>query len=198
MKPLKFLYFLTAVALFSCSAGRNTLSRKQQLQEAREPNLGCFVLLNDGTLTSYKTLKMKTGVFITPYLLADGKIKIEGSEVEAYQTNEYFAISQQGDEASHSKIAKECLPGFAVRIARGKLNLYDRICLHSDTGNRDYFIQVGNGSPIYDYSPELMNAVIKYHYEAYNYFNNTQRAKLATKIITATDIFNNEPSFTRK
>ncbi len=187
------------VILFAsgCSAAKDVLTRRDILRNAKETPTGCFVIFKDGRTEFYNTLVLKTSMLTTPYLLADGHLKISNNEIEAYQTEKYYAVSQVTINDPHSKIAIECLPGFAVRIAKGRLNVYDRRCLHSST-SRDFYIQAGSDKPIYEYSPDLMNAVIKYHYEAYNYFNNTKKAKLLTKIYTAADLFNNAPSFTKK
>lgn len=196
---MKWLLNLSVIVLLaaSCSAGKDMAERKEILRNAKETNSGCFVIFKDGRTEFYKTLILKTSMVSLPYLLADGKIKITREEVEAYQTENYYAVSQLTYNDEHSKVAIECLPGFAVRIAKGNLNVYDRRCLRSSVG-REFYIQAGANKPIYEYSPDLMNAVIKYHYEAYNYFNKNKKTKLLTKIYTTADLFNNAPSYTKK
>ncbi len=196
MKWLLNLSFIVLLAT-GCSAGKDVVERKEILRNAKETENGCFVIYKDGRTEFYKTLVLKTSMINAPYLLADGHLKITNNEIEAYQTENYYAVSQSTVNDSHSKIAIECLPGFAVRIAKGRLNVYDRRCFRSNA-NREFYIQAGSNKPIYEYSPDLMNAVIKYHYEAYNYFNSTKKAKLLTKIYTAADLYNNAPSYTKK
>ena len=60
------------------------VSRKQAMQNAREADPTCFVIYKDGKAEDYKTLKVITGVMISPYLLADGNIKIDGETIDAY------------------------------------------------------------------------------------------------------------------
>ena len=196
---MKWILNLILIILFAsgCSTGKNVVERKEILLNAKETETGCFVIFKDGRTEFYQTLVLKTSMINAPYLLADGNTRISGNEVEAYQTEKYYAVSQVTVNDLHSKIAIECLPGFAVRIAKGRMNVYDRRCLRTGA-SREFYIQAGDNKPIFEYSPDLMNAVIKYHYEAYNYFNSSKKAKLLTKIYTAADMYNNAPSYTKK
>jgi hypothetical protein len=168
------------------------------LLEAKR-DTGNFVIYKDGTIKYFETLVLKTSVVSLPFLLGDRRIKIYKEEIIAYQTEDYYAISQISySRSAHSKIATECLPGFAVRIATGKLNVYERLCSHSNTCKRDFFIQVGSNGAVFDYSPELMNSVLKYHYDAYNFFNYKRKVSLKERIYTAADLYNNAESFSKK
>jgi len=55
--------------------------------------LTCFVQLNDGAIQNYSTLKLVTGVFVTPHLLADNKIIINSGDIIAYQNKEHYAVT---------------------------------------------------------------------------------------------------------
>jgi hypothetical protein len=193
-----YLFSVFLIIFTGCSVSKHCEERKALLLQAKA-DTGCFAVYKDGSIKNFRKLLLKTSVVSVPYLLADDSLKIFKDEIYAYQTEEYYAINQiRYNRSSHSKIATECLPGFAIRIASGKLNVYERICYHSNTCKRDYFIQVGTHGAVYDYTPELMNTVLRHHYDAYNYFNRKGKMSLKERIYTSVELYNNAPSFTKK
>ena len=149
--------------------------------------------MKDGKIVYYKTLELKKGVFTSPHLLADGKIKIMPSEIVAYQNNEHYAVSQSTFKSGRkSYVAVETLPGFAVRVVRGKLNIYCKQYFNGRAAIDEFYIQAGTEGKIYVYSPELMKQLIKDNVEALSYFNQTEEEKEFSKKLQATaQLYNN-------
>jgi len=192
--PACILLFLLLVAFNSCSVNKGILSqRKADLQHSKDEASNCFVKKEDGTVIHYETLKLVTGFLKTPYLLADGKTKIYSSEIIAYQTEDYYAISEVkfAYEGHPSKLAVETLPGFAVRLAKGKINIYSRKYSVGKVAADEYFLQEGKGL-IYAYSPELMDNLIRKHPEALKFYNTYKEKLPLTKDLKNTAfIYNN-------
>jgi hypothetical protein len=127
----------------------------------------------DGTIKNYATLKLVTGFLKTPYLLADGKIKIMGKDIKAYQNKDHYAISQAIFTSGHkSYVATETLPGFAIRIAKGKINVYAKKYYNGVAAVDEYFVQKGEGGQILAYTTENMNLMVKDDDEALAFFVN--------------------------
>src|SRR6478752_5940371 len=60
-----------------------------------EPSSSCYVVMSDGSIQNYSTLKLVTGVLITPHLVADNKVTIHAKDIKAYQDNQHYAVSQK-------------------------------------------------------------------------------------------------------
>lgn len=159
-------------ALQSCNTSREGLAqRKQDIRSSKVDGSSCFVQLKDGAIKPYKSLRLVTSPFSTPYLLADGKFKVRGKEIVAYQTAEHYAISQQSFTSGRkSYVSTETLPGFAVRIAKGKINVYSKKYYNGVAAVDEYFIQQGEDGKIYAYTPETINQFIEEDPEALNFF----------------------------
>jgi hypothetical protein len=149
--------------------------------------------MKDGRIRHFNSLKLVTGVFTAPHLLADDGIKIYPSEIVAYQNKDHYAVSQTmlaGGRKSY--VATETLPGFAVRIAEGKLNIYAKKFNSGAKCAEEYFMQWGNDGKIYAYTPELMNDILKDNPEAANYFKNKKnKVSLSKKLQTTASLYNN-------
>lgn len=167
-----FFLFCVLVAFESCKTSKISVAqRKADIEQSKETTAACFIELNDGTIKNYTTLKLETGVLKTPFLLADGKIKIMGKDIKAYQNKEHYAISQESFTSGHkSYVAKETLPGFAVRIAKGKINVYAKKCYNGVGTVDEYFIQKGDDGKILAYTTENMNNLVKNDDDALNFF----------------------------
>ncbi len=164
---------LTAIiALGSCKSSKVSIAqRKADIEQSKEATTACFIQLNDGTIKNYKTLTLVTGVLKTPYLLADGKIKILGKDIKAYQNKEHYAISQESFTSGHkSYVAKETLPGFAIRIAKGKINVYAKKFYNGVGTVDEYFIQKGDDGKVMAYTTANMNELAKDDDNANNFF----------------------------
>ncbi len=174
-KPVPHLAVLLGIMLIfnSCSVSKDSLvQRKSDIEDSKEPSLACFVQMNDGTIRNYTSLTLVTGVFITPHLLADGKIKIFPTEIKAYQNKEHYAISQATFASGrHTYIAVETLPGFAIRVAKGKVNVYCKQYYNGSMTADEFFLQTGDDGQIFAYSQGLVNQLIKETSGEFDFFS---------------------------
>jgi hypothetical protein len=196
------LALTSAVFLMQSCALTASVSQPEAESGKKDPSTGSnsnYIVLNDGTIQYYKSLKLVTGVFTSPHLLADGKTKIPATEICAYQNDEHYALSQQNlVNGRKSKSAVESLPGFAVRIVTGKLNVYSQKYYNGSGTSEELFIQIGNEGTIMAYKAELLNDILKDHPEAFNFFNSRKKiAPLSKKILATAELFNKEPLLTR-
>ncbi|MEO6670420.1 MAG: hypothetical protein ABIN36_13140 [Ferruginibacter sp.] len=195
-RPLLLILWLFAALCFmgSCASTKEAaFDRKMALQNSKIDSTECFVQLVDGTIKNYATLKLVTSVYKSPHLLADGKTKIYPHEIISYQNKSHFAVNAGGfSYGGHkSNIAVETLPGFAVRIASGRLNVYIKKYKTNGKVVDEYYLQEGAGQ-VLAYSPELMDALIKNSAEALDFFNNHKRhVKLTKQLKLTASIFNN-------
>ncbi len=204
MKQKSTLTLALSSALFFLQSCALTASVGQPHIESgnKDPIAGSgssYVVLNDGTVQYYNSLKLVTGVFTSPHLLADGKTKIQATNICAYQNEEHYALSQQNlVNGRRSKSAVESLPGFAVRIVTGKLNVYCHKYYNGSGTSEELFIQIGNEGTIMAYKAELLNDILKDHPEAFNFFNSRKKiAPLSKKILATAELFNRETLLTR-
>jgi hypothetical protein len=202
-KSIPALAFLCMAVyiLAACSTSQNTVN--QPLPDTDKGNLGtssCYVIRTDGSTQYYSTLKLVTGVFTTPHLVADGKTVIQAKEVMAYQDGKRYAVSQKLLTTSKaSYVADETLPGFAVRVARGKLNIYSRKYYNGNTSKTEYFLQAGDEGEIIAYSPEAMKELIKDNNAALDYFNSKTRiSPKSRKMMVTADMYNNPAQYISK
>ncbi len=198
--PTITLSLCLAMLLGSCSSMRNTSSHREYVSyEPKIISLDCFVQLVDGTIKNYSTLQLVTSIYKAPHLLADGKTKIYPEEIIAYQNRKHYAISAAGfSYGGHkSNIASETLPGFAVRIATGRLNVYVKKYRANDRIVDEYYFQEGKGQ-ILVYSPELLDALIKNEPEALEFFNNHRKHIKVTRELKATAKIYNDSYFNKE
>ena len=168
----------------ACSTNKAAFSKlTSDTQHAKETAYGCFVQRLDGTIQEYKTLELVTGVFKTPHLLADGKIKINASEIKAYQNKDHYAISQESFRSGHkSNVAIGTLPGFAIRIGKGKLNVYSKKFSNGQQAVDEFFIQSGDNGQVVAYSNEIMTDLLRDDPEAFDFvYSKTSNNKMAKK-----------------
>ena len=161
--PLIPVLLCILVSFNSCSVSKDSLiQRKTDIVDSKESTLACFVQMNDGTIKNYTTLKLVTGVFITPHLLADGKTKIFPTEIKAYQNEEHYAISQTTFVSGRNTfVAVETLPGFAIRVAKGKVNVYCKRYYNGSMVTDEFFLQNGDNGQIFAYSAGLVSLLEK-------------------------------------
>ncbi|MDB5201172.1 MAG: hypothetical protein JWQ27_581 [Ferruginibacter sp.] len=181
------------VALHSCSMSNSSFGENRpEVDNPAETKAVCFVSYKDGTVKYFSNLKLVTGVFTTPHLLADGKIKISGDEIKAYQNKDHYAVSQEIFCCGRkSNIAKESLPGFAVRIAAGKINVYCKKYFNGSRAVDEYFVQAGTEGKIMAYSPEIMHEMIKDNPEAAEFFKSKKmKNNDAKKLFATVEIYN--------
>jgi hypothetical protein len=187
------------VVLFSsCAANKEMASvRQAEINQSKENVNVCFVKYNDGTVSYFKSLKLIKGAFKTPHLLTDNGTEIYPKEIISYQNQDHFAISQtMFVTGKKSYISKEALPGFAVRIAKGQLNVYCKKFFNGNAAVDEYFLQSGNDGKIYAYTPQLMKSIIRDNYEALAIFEGNIE-DMSKKLQSTADVFNNSMLVTK-
>lgn len=161
-----FIAICVALLLNSCATSKDSLIVEKNVLEstsyAKEvkdiDKQDCFVELNDGSIKKYASLKLVTGIFTTPHLLADGKIVIHPKELKAYRDLNYYAVSQkQFYTGAKAYVATHVLPGFAVRVVKGNLNLYALQFYGSGNVYKKYFLQNGADGEILPFSADLLS-----------------------------------------
>jgi hypothetical protein len=196
MKTYKLLYAvpLGAVLFFSSCATSKVSNFQQSLESkvSKEPSVRPFVKYADGRVEMFNTLEIRRGAFTSPHLVADGTRKLKSTDIVAYQTAEHFAIDQnQLSGGRKSYVSVDALPGFAIRVAKGKLNLYCKKFYNGNAAVNEYFIQQGNEGKIYVYSPEVFQIMIESNPEALSVFhNNDKSGGLDQKLMQIANIVN--------
>lgn len=188
------------IGLHSCSTSYVSQSQKKaEKLQSKDETAACYVELNDGTIREYKTLRLVTSPFTTPYLLADGKTKYKATDIKAYQNKDHYAISQRTFITGRkTHVATETLPGFAVRIIKGRLNVYSKKYVNGQFAVDEYYLQIGKNGMIQPYSEELMSALVKDNTEAYWFFTNTGfKSHMPEKLKTTAKMYNGEQYMTR-
>ena len=198
--PLIPLLLVLMIPFYSCSISKNTVTDRQaDTQNSLQTPSACFVQMKDGSVVNYNSLKLMTAVFNDAYLLADGKTRIYPKEIRAYQTTKYYAVSQTvftGVRQSH--IAVDCLPGFAIRIAKGQINLYCKKYYNGSHAVDEFFVQAGEDGEVLAYSPEVMNELLKNYVEAVGFFKKKIKgSELSKKLLALVNIVNNDPLITK-
>jgi len=203
MKKLIYLIaflFTTAVLFSSCSVSKlSKFELKPEVLESKELFSGTFVKLKDGSVVNYNSLKIVKKPFSSPHLLANGKIKIKGSQIIAYQNEDHYAVSQNiFSSGRKSFIAKRTLPGFAVRLVKGKINVYCKPFYNGNAAIDEYFIQSSLDGKIQTFSPELMQRMLQDNKIAFDYFmGNDTNEEASVKIQTAVELYNNNVIVTK-
>ncbi len=198
--PAFAVLLCTVIMLNSCTVGKNSIAaQKADIETPNESSATCFIQLKDGTVKQFKTLKLVTGFITTPHLLADGKEVINGKDIIAYQNNKHYAVSSKIlTSTKNGTVAAETLPGFAVKVLSGKLNVYCRKYYNGTNTAEEYFLQHGNDGYIVSYTKAVLKSMIKEDAKALEYFNSkakiTPRSK---KILTVVEIYNNGQLMTK-
>jgi hypothetical protein len=187
-------------SLNSCISSKNALEQIKPTNENNKEETACFVQMNDGTVKNYSTLKLVTGVFKTPHLIGDGNVIISADKVAAYQSKDQYAISQKGfTNIQPSYVAVDALPGFAVRVAKGKLNVYAIKYYNGHNTTEKFFLQIGDDGAIVPYKYELMSDLVKDNIEAYNFFNKKKKTiALNKRLLVTAGIYNSNSSYISK
>lgn len=158
-----------------------------------------FVKLKNGRTVYYNKLEIIKGVFTAPHLLANENIKIKPSEIEAYQIEDHYAVSQKYIMNGHkSAVAVDALPGFAKRVVKGKLNVYSKKYFNGRFATDEFFLQSENDSRIYAYTPELFKQMIEDNKDALNYYcKEIVDVDASKKITTTAEMYNQAVYITR-
>ena len=190
-----------ALVLSSCSTSKNSIAIEKPIainDIAKEENKNCFVVSNDGTVTHYKSLKLVTAILSTPYLLADGKVKIMPDEIKAYKDKKHYAISQKifyTEEKGH--VATHVLPGFAVKEKSGSINVYSLQIYSVGKVYKKYFLQNGENGAILAYSPILLHDYINNDASFANEIELTKKKMNTKKVLSIVDSYNGSTSITK-
>lgn len=192
--PLTTALFCALNLLISCSVSKNSVQQTNVVEKASETRSSCFVQLNDGSVQHYSTLKLVTGVLVTPYLLADNKVVINARDIKAYQNKKHYAVSKSSLTANKTTaVSVETLPGFAVRVVEGKLNVYARKFYNGVYTLEEYFLQSGDDGEIVAYSPESLTNLIKDNTKAVEYFKSkTKYSQKTKKLLAVAELYNNQ------
>ncbi len=191
---------MVTLTLFSCNTSKNSIANDKQESEIMvEHTSASFVQYLDGSIQNFQSLKLITGILVTPHLLGDGNKVIYAKDILAYQDNKQYAVSQKLFKSKRkSFVAKETLPGFAIKVISGKINVYKRTIFNGERATEQFFLQNGTGGEICAYSPELMNELLKSNPEVLNYFKSkTLKENLFEKLQTTVCLFNNDMAVTK-
>ena len=204
--PMKKANVYVAVAcsimctLNACSVGKNAINnQKPDIVNTEEVSASNYVQLNDGSIKQYKTLKLVTGVLTTPHLLADSKVVINPNDIMAYQDNGHYAVAAKVlTSKKDSRVAVETLPGFAVKIISGKVNVYTRKYFNGANAVDEYFLQNGNDGYIIAYTKEALKAMLKDDAKALEFLNSKSKiSPKYKKVLVAVEMYNNNQLVTK-
>ena len=188
------------IMLNACSVGKNSVaSPKSDFTNTNELSKTCFVQLNDGSIQQYTSLKLVTGVLKTPHLLADDKVVIISKDIMAYQNDKHYSVAAKIlTSKKNGSVAAETLPGFAVKIVSGKLNVYSRKYYNGANTAEEYFLQNGNDGYIVAYSKEVLKGMLKEDTKTLEFFSSKAKVSPKSKKIIATvEMYNSRQFFTR-
>lgn len=191
-----------ACLLNSCVTGKNavTVSKPSTENSGTENTSGAYVELKDGTIRKFSKLQLVTGMFTAPHLLADGKEKFFASQVRSYLDGNSYAVSQEQIAAARKTyVAVEALPGFAVRVVKGKINVYRKKFYNGQYTVDEFYLQQGDDAAIVAYTPELFNELIRDNPEAAKYFNTRKKKEPVQKrLIAAASLYNGNQTVSLK
>ena len=180
---------LCASTIFhSCAVSENAVTVKNEgAATSNQLSKTCFVQLNDGSIKQYHSLKLVTGVLTKPHLVANDKEVINTKDIIAYQDKSHYAVAAKLLTGKRSgAVPTETLPGFAVKILSGKLNLYRRSYYNGANTTAAYFLQEGEEGHIIAYSKEALQIMLGEDKKALHYFNSKTKKAAQSKIIIAT------------
>lgn len=198
--PALAVLLSTSILLNSCAVSTNSIAiQKSKSENLNESPGSCFVQLNDGSVKQYSSLKLVTGILKTPHLLADNKVIINSKDIMAYQNNSHYAVSAKiVTSTKKGSVAVETLPGFAVKVISGKLNVYSRKYYNGANTAEEYFLQNGNDGYIIAYSKEVLISMLKEDARALEYFNSKSKISPKSKKMLATvEMYNNSQMMTK-
>jgi hypothetical protein len=192
-----FAVLLCTVILSSCGVTNSVTV--QAPDSPSEVNKTCFVQFNDGTVKQFSSLKLVTGVLVTPHLLADNKTVLNSKDIMAYQDSRVYAVSSRIiTSTKNSKVAVDALPGFAVKVISGKLNVYSRKYYNGGNTVEEFFLQQGNDGFIVAYSKDVLKTMLKEDPKALEFFNSkTKVSPWSKKLIAAVEIYNGGQMITK-
>lgn len=155
------------VLLFTSCTVNKTLTNQLSFDiKNKDADQVSYVRFKNGQMLYCQTLELKNGIFTSPHLIGDGWYKIETADVAEYKLNGQLAISEEKlNDKKHSRVAVDALPGFAVQIIKGDLNVYHRKYFNGRNAVNRYYLQIGNEGPIMLYNTKDMKELIATHDE---------------------------------
>lgn len=188
-----FTAMLCISLFFYFSAAANPAVGKMVLTETPAGDYaGCFVQYTDGTVKKFASLKLVTKIFKTPHLLADDSVVIYASQLKAYQNENGYAVSQmEFGGGKKTFVAKDVLPGFAVRVAKGYLTVFSIKYYNGQNITEKLFLQQAEGTAILPCTPEQLEVLIKDNSDAVAILtSNNKNITGIKKLLAAVDVFN--------
>lgn len=198
--PVIAVLISTTILLSSCAISKNSIDQTQtETKTVNETAAPCFVRLNDGNIKQFTTLRLVTGLLTTPHLLGDGKVIITAKEIIAYQNERHYAVSAKIlTSKKTANVSVQTLPGFAVKILSGKLNVYCRKYYNGANTSDEYFLQNGNDGYIIAYSKDALRSMLKEDAKALEFFNSKAKVSpKAKKILAAVEMYNSSQLMTK-
>ena len=198
---LVIISICVALLVNSCATGKKNIEISRPTTEEPTHNVvskksDYYVVLNDGTIKKYGKIKLVTGILTTPYLEADGEIKILPTQIKAYKDENHFAISQKefyGKNKTH--VATEVLPGFAVKELKGEVNVYSLQYFNGSNTYKKFFLQKGEDGMILPYSASLLKEYAGNDTEIKNFI--TKKKTKQKDLLVFIENYNNSKSLTR-
>lgn len=189
MKPLgnhKAAFLFLFISIFS--------GQFLQAQDKLMSSDKLFVQMNDGTVKYFHSLKMVTGIMMTPHLVGDGKEVIHADDIKAYRDNDHFAVSQKTFRSGRKTyLALEVLPGFVQVIATGRISIYLKQSFNGYRRINEFFVQDGINAPIVPYTSAFMLELAKDDPQALKALNN-RSVPLLEKLQLTAGILNSNTS----
>lgn len=188
-----FFTALLSICFFLCYTANATLVTGNLLTETPSGEYtGCFVQFTDGTIKKFTTLKLVTKVFKTPHLVADDSVIIYANELKAYQNEKNYAVSQvEFGNGKKTYVAKDVLPGFAVRVAKGYLTVFSIKYYNGQNITEKLFVQQGELAAISPCTPEQIEVLVKDNNDALAILSANNKSLTGTKkLLAAVEVFN--------
>ena len=195
-KVYSFYPTLLTTTLVLSSFFASTSTKAQENADSKSPaetTGSVFVQMNDGTIKNFTSLKMITGFMTAPHLVADGKLIINGNDIQSYQDDDnHYAVSQKAFKSGNrTHLALQVLPGFVERIATGKLSVYNKKSFNGLRTVNEFFVQAGSNGTILPYSESLLNDIVKDEPQALKLFNcKNKKQTLQEKLQMTANIVN--------
>ena len=198
--PAVAMLISSTILVNSCAVSKNSIApQKSAIKNVDEASASCFIQLNDGSIKQFTTLKLVTGVLATPHLLGDGNTIINSKDIIAYQNDKHYAVSAKILTSTKSgTVSVETLPGFAVKVLWGKLNVYCRKFYNGANTSNEYFLQNGSDGYIVAYSKDVLKSMLKDDINASAFFNSkTKISPTSKKMLAAVEIYNKGEMMTK-
>ncbi len=162
-----FILASLLVLLFSSCSVNKTLTNQSSFDfNSKDADQIPYVRFKNGKMLYCQTLELKKGIFTSPHLIGDGWYKIETADVAEYKLNGQLAMSEEKlNDKKHSNVSIGALPGFAVQIVKGNLNVFHRKYFNGRNAVNRYYLQIGNEGPIMLYNAKSMKELIATHEE---------------------------------